>query len=64
MAGQRNDLLHAWILPDDDLVLTVSVGRDDLVAVLGPGEAADLATGIKTVDQICRRCGREGNVGG
>lgn len=49
MPGQRNDLLHARILPNDYLVLAVAVCRDNLVAVLRPSEVADLTTRVQTL---------------
>lgn len=33
VAGQRNDLLHTWVFPDNDLVLTVTMSRDNFVAI-------------------------------
>ncbi len=33
---QRDHLLHAWILPDNDLILAVTMRGDNFVAVLGP----------------------------
>ena len=36
MACQRDDLLHAWVFPDDDLVLTVAMCGDNFVAVFRP----------------------------
>ena len=43
MASQRHNLLHARILPNHNLVLAVSVGADDFVRVLRPGQIAHLA---------------------
>jgi len=53
VAGQRDDLLHAGVLPDDDLVLAVTVCGDNLVAVLGPSKVAHLTSGVQAVDEIC-----------
>lgn len=36
MAGQGDDLLHAGIFPDHDLVLAVAVRANDLVRVFRP----------------------------
>jgi hypothetical protein len=52
MAGERDNLLHVGILPDDDLVLGVSVRRDNLIAVLGPSQITDLAPSVKAPNQI------------
>ena len=42
MPGQFGHLGEAGILPDQDLVLRVAVGRDQLTGVLRPGEVTDL----------------------
>lgn len=42
MSRQNRNLLHRWVVPDDDLVLRVSVRRDQLVARFGPRKVADL----------------------
>src|ERR1700710_971901 len=55
VASQRNNLLHARVLPDDNLVLTVSVCADDLVRVLGPRKIAHLAAGVNLLDHRTRR---------
>lgn len=43
--GQRGELGHGGVLPDDDLVLAVAVRGDDLVHVLGPRYVAHLGEG-------------------
>ena len=51
MTGETDDLFHARILPDHDLVLAVAVGADDLVAVLAPREVADLGARVDFLDE-------------
>jgi hypothetical protein len=58
VSGERNDLLHAGVLPDNDLVLGVAVCRDNFVAILRPCKIADLASGVQASDEIGRRCER------
>ena len=43
MSGEFDDLLHGGVLPDEDLVLAVAVGADQLTRVLGPGQITHLA---------------------
>lgn len=61
VAGQGNNLLHARVLPDYDLVLTVAVGADDLVRVFGPGQVADLAARVHLLDKGASGCVPEFN---
>lgn len=64
MASERNNLLHVGIFPDDDLILAVSVGRHNFVAVLRPCQIADLATGVKASDEVGRCTRLEVHVAG
>lgn len=50
VTSEGDDLLHARVLPNDDLVLAVAVGGNDLVRVLGPSKVTDLRASI---DLIC-----------
>ena len=45
MAGQLGHLGQAGIFPDQDLVLRVAVGGDQLTGVFRPGEVTDLNSG-------------------
>lgn len=58
VARERDNLAHAGILPDDDLVLAVAVRRDNLIAVARPGQVADLATRIQAAEKVRRSHGR------
>jgi len=62
VAGEGDDLLHARVLPHDDLVLRVTVRRHDLVAVLGPCKVAHLAAGVEAANEVCRCCRRNRDV--
>jgi len=62
VTSQGDNLLHARVLPNDDLVLAVTVRGNNLVAVLRPRKVAHLAAGIETVDEVCRRRGRDRDV--
>ena len=44
MAGQLGHLGEAGIFPDQDLVLRVAVGGDQLAGVLRPSQVANLKT--------------------
>jgi hypothetical protein len=46
VARQRHHLLHARVLPHDNLVLAVTMSRHNLVTVLRPCEVAHLAAGV------------------
>ncbi|KAG7149238.1 hypothetical protein HYQ46_001841 [Verticillium longisporum] len=50
------DLRHGGILPDHNLVLTVSMCGDNLVRVLRPGQVAHLASRIHLVDDRAFNC--------
>lgn len=46
MARQRGNLFHRGVLPDIDLVLTVAMGRHQLVHVLRKHKVAYLASSL------------------
>ncbi len=46
VASQLGHLDKARVLPEQNLVLGVAVGADELGRVLGPGEVADLGPGV------------------
>ena len=45
MTSQFGHLCEAGIFPDQDLVLRVAVGGDQLAGVFRPGEVTDLSSG-------------------
>lgn len=52
MARQRLDFAHRWVLPNNDLVETVAVSRDELVGCLGEHEVAHLGSRVDAVDGL------------
>ena len=52
MAGQAYDWGHAWVFPDVDGVLGVTVGGDEFGGAVGEEEVADLAAGVVGFDQV------------
>ncbi len=44
VSGELGHLCEGWVSPDDDLVLGVAVGADQLVGTLGPRQVAHLRT--------------------
>lgn len=61
MACETRDLRHGGVFPDYDLVLAITMSRNDLIGVLGPGEVADLRPGIDFVDGGTVECVVEDN---
>ena len=47
MSRQARYLGHAWVLPDDYLVLAVTVRGYKLIAIFRPGEVADLGSCVE-----------------
>ena len=62
MACQGLNLLHAWILPKDDLVQRVAVSAYDLVGCLREHKVAHLRTGVYSVKWLESVCIPESDV--
>ena len=52
MARQTSYLLHARILPHDDLVLAVSMRADQFITVLAPRQIAHLTSSVDFLDHL------------
>ena len=52
VAGQLGHLGEWGVTPDEDLVLWVAVGGDELVGVLRPGQVAHLATRVDRLQRL------------
>ena len=52
MARQLGDLHERGIFPDEDLILTVSMGADEFVGVLGPSQIADLGSSVNALERL------------
>lgn len=52
MACQRLDFAHRWVLPNNDLVETVAVSRDELVGCFREHEVAHLGSCVDAVDGL------------
>lgn len=52
VSGEFGQLGHHWVLPDEDLILRVAVGGDELVGVFGPGEVADLRPSVYRLEVL------------
>lgn len=52
MPSQTGHLRHAWIFPDHNLILTIAMGADNLIAVLAPLEIAHLTACINLLNAL------------
>ena len=52
MTGQLGYLRQARVFPQQNLILTVSVSRNELARVLGPGEVAHLRTCVHVLQRL------------
>ena len=55
MPHQLGDLGQRGVAPDDDLVLGVAVGADQLVGPLGPGQVAHLGPRVHPLQELARQ---------
>ena len=55
MSHQLGDLGQRGVAPDDDLVLGVAVGTDQLVGALGPGQVTHLGPCVHPLQGLSRQ---------
>ena len=52
MTSQGLNFLHAWVLPEDDLVQRVAVGANDFMSSLREHQVTDLGASVDGVKRL------------